>query len=171
MTTSRHVSSLRAGEDWNERLMELIRTADVFQLFWSWNSIDSPFVRREYEYATRLGRENFIRPVYWEEPLPARPEKNLPPDELRRLHFHRLPTQPAPPESRRTDEGKLPRPMEAKRAQSQMNRDQPPSQCLPGQKARRKSSSPGIARRVFRSNTIWNSMVRKRRLTCHLSWE
>ena len=81
---------LRAGEKWSERLEELIRQADVFQLFWSWNSIRSENVRREWEYALGLGRPNFVRPTYWEFPMPNDPAHGLPPAALRELHFHRL---------------------------------------------------------------------------------
>jgi serine/threonine protein kinase len=82
---------LRAGEEWSEHLRQLIEEADVFQLFWSTNSMHSPFVRREWEHALSLDRPSFIRPCYWESPLPACPEKNLPPKELRRVHFQRIP--------------------------------------------------------------------------------
>ena len=78
----RDCTELRSGEVWNDRLMELIEEADVFQLFWSTNSITSPFVRREWEHALSLGRTSFVRPCYWEEPLPARPEEDLPPETL-----------------------------------------------------------------------------------------
>ena len=81
---------LRAGEEWNDRLMRMIEEADVFQLFWSTNSMRSPFVRQEWEHALSLGRPHFIRPVYWEDPLPDDPEQGLPPEALKRLHFHRL---------------------------------------------------------------------------------
>ena len=87
----RDVVSLRTGESWNARLMELIDGADVFQLFWSSTSIDSPFVRREWEHALQLSRPGFVRPVYWEDPLPSRPENDLPPAALSQLHFQRLP--------------------------------------------------------------------------------
>jgi hypothetical protein len=90
----RDVVSLRAGEVWSTRLQALITSADVFQLFWSWNSMDSSFVRSEWEHALRLGRPEFIRPVYWEDPLPCRPERNLPPQSLQTVHFQRLPTRP-----------------------------------------------------------------------------
>ena len=86
----RDCTHLRSGEVWNDRLMELIDEADVFQLFWSTNSIGSRFVRQEWEYALSLGRRSFVRPCYWEEPLPARPEQDLPPETLQRLHFQRL---------------------------------------------------------------------------------
>jgi len=81
---------LRSGQVWNDRLMEMIREADVFQLFWSRNSMHSPYVRQEWEYALSLGRPHFVRPTYWEDPLPAAPEENLPPESLLRLHFQRL---------------------------------------------------------------------------------
>ena len=84
----RDVRDLRAGEVWSEELRGLIARADVFQLFWSWNALSSPFVRQEWEFALGLQRANFVRPVYWEEPLPSRGD--LPPEALRRLHFHQL---------------------------------------------------------------------------------
>jgi hypothetical protein len=81
---------LRAGEQWSDRLIDMIREADIFELFWSTNSMRSPFVRDEWTYALGLRRPNFVRPVYWEDPLPAIPEQNLPPAELQSLHFQRL---------------------------------------------------------------------------------
>ena len=95
----RDVTQLRAGELWNERLMDFIRTADVFQLFWSHNSMRSPWVRQEWEYALSLGRPHFVRPTYWEDPLPADPAEGLPPERLARLHFYRLPYGLLPPET------------------------------------------------------------------------
>jgi serine/threonine protein kinase len=82
---------LRAGEEWSGKLERLIEEADIFQLFWSTNSMHSPFVRREWEYALSLRRPSLIRPCHWESPLPTCPEKNLPPEELRRVHFQRIP--------------------------------------------------------------------------------
>ncbi len=82
--------TLRAGEVWDDRLRELIRKADVFQLFWSRNAMQSTFVEQEWRYALSLGREEFIRPTYWEEPLPELRERGLPPEDLRRLHFYQL---------------------------------------------------------------------------------
>jgi anti-anti-sigma factor len=81
---------LRAGEQWSGKLQRLIEEADVFQLFWSTNSMHSTFVRREWEHALSLRRPNFIRPCYWENPLPTCPQKNLPPEELRQVHFQRI---------------------------------------------------------------------------------
>jgi hypothetical protein len=79
------VIDLRSGEAWEPAIEALIRDADVFQLFWSWNAIDSPYVQREWEYAMQLGRQSFVRPVYWDEPLPRR--GSLPPQALLDLHF------------------------------------------------------------------------------------
>jgi hypothetical protein len=85
------VLTLRAGEDWDQRLMELIAEADVFQLFWSSNSMVSRNCRREWERALDLGRQSFVRPVYWEDPLPQAPHLDLPPQTLRELHFAKVP--------------------------------------------------------------------------------
>ena len=97
------VRTLRSGEIWDERLRELIDAADIFQLFWSRNAMNSTYVRQEWEYALQLSREGFVRPVYWEEPLPADPERDLPTSELRRLHFSKVrakPTTATTPDSR-----------------------------------------------------------------------
>jgi signal recognition particle receptor subunit beta len=62
----------------------------------------SPYVQREWEHALALERPNFVRPTYWEEPLPMQREQGLPPPALERLHFERIPmrasaaTVPAP---------------------------------------------------------------------------
>jgi hypothetical protein len=72
------VQSLRSGEVWQPRMAELIDQSDIFQLFWSRNAMASPHVRHEWEYALQLGREGFIRPVYWQEPRPANPSLDLP---------------------------------------------------------------------------------------------
>ena len=103
----RDVKDLRAGEVWNTRLQELIEQANVFQLFWSSNSMRSPFVRQEWEYALGLERPHFIRPTYWEDPLPESPTENLPPDSLRRLHFQRIPQISVPTAS--SESGASPR--------------------------------------------------------------
>ena len=67
----RDVIRLRSGEDWDAELHKLIDQADVFQLFWSSNSMRSEQVRREWEYALSLHRPQFVRPTYWEDPLPS----------------------------------------------------------------------------------------------------
>jgi hypothetical protein len=90
-TYLRDVTHVRAGEVWSARVADFIRQADIFQLFWSRNSMFSPWVRQEWEYALSLGRSAFIRPTYWETPIPEAPEHDLPPAALRALHFHQLP--------------------------------------------------------------------------------
>lgn len=84
----RDATRLRSGEVWSPRLKEMIAKADVFQLFWSWNSLRSRFVRAEWEYALALRRGHFIRPVYWEDPFPS--TTDLPPPSLRVLHFKQI---------------------------------------------------------------------------------
>lgn len=86
----RDATRLRAGQEWNPALMKMIEQADIFQLFWSWNSLKSAFVRQEYEYALSLGRRGFVRPVYWENPFPEEPQSELPPEDLRKLHFENM---------------------------------------------------------------------------------
>jgi hypothetical protein len=81
---------LRAGEVWDDRLRVLIEEADVFQLFWSRNAMESAYVRREWEHALSLNRPYFVRPTYWEEPLPEDEARGLPPAELLCLHFQRI---------------------------------------------------------------------------------
>lgn len=76
--------NLRSGEQWNERLLSMINEADVFQLFWSKHASNSPYVTQEWRHALALGRPAFVRPTYWEDPMPQ------PPAELRGIHFHRL---------------------------------------------------------------------------------
>src|ERR1039458_9165454 len=84
----RDVTTLRTGNAWNEELRRMIRTADVFQLFWSHNSMNSDYVRDEYSYALGLKREAFVRPVYWQEPMPESKQLGLPPPELQQLHSY-----------------------------------------------------------------------------------
>jgi WD40 repeat protein/serine/threonine protein kinase len=86
----REVYELRAGDDWKKWMQEAIEQADIFQLFWSTNSMRSQNVKWEWECALRLGRPNFIRPTYWENPLPQSLAENLPPPELRDLHFQHV---------------------------------------------------------------------------------
>lgn len=86
----RDVTSLRSGERWNDRLLEMIDEADIFQLFWSAPAAQSPYVRQEWQYALALRNTGakdryFIRPVRWEEPMPAPP-----PPELADLQFEHI---------------------------------------------------------------------------------
>lgn len=84
------VLALRGGEHWEARLLELIEEADVFQLFWSSNSMRSRHCQDEWEHALSLRRPSFVRPLYWEHPLPSDPVRGLPSAALRELHFVRV---------------------------------------------------------------------------------
>lgn len=79
----RDVYTLKSGQDWDDQLLRLIERADIFQLFWSHTAAQSKYVRMEWEHALSLNRQdrNFIRPVYWEQPIPP-----VPP-ELSEIHF------------------------------------------------------------------------------------
>jgi len=77
----RDVRILRSGQTWNPVLLKKIEEADIFQLCWSYNAKSSPAVEREWRHALKQQRQYFVRPVYWEKPLPE------PPEELRSIHF------------------------------------------------------------------------------------
>jgi serine/threonine protein kinase/peroxiredoxin len=81
---------LEPGEDRVEGLQRLIRNSDMFQLFWSTNSMRSRETTDEIKYAASLGRPGFILPTHWEEPVPRSPEEGLPPPEIERLQFYRI---------------------------------------------------------------------------------
>lgn len=86
----RHVQdwvTLRATGTWDSCIEEAIRGADVFQLFWSNRSMRSSFVQQEWRFALGMQRPGFVRPVYWENPMPCSPEQDLPPLDLLRLDF------------------------------------------------------------------------------------
>ena len=80
----RDVRKLRSGERWDAALLVMIEKADIFQLCWSSAAKSSPYVEREWRHALGKGRPGFIRPTYWEEPMPP------PPPELAAIHFARL---------------------------------------------------------------------------------
>ena len=81
MEYMRDTKILRSGEEWLPTLFESIEQAEVFQLLWSRAAKRSSSVSREWQHAMGLGRRFFIRPVYWERPMPA------PPKELADIHF------------------------------------------------------------------------------------
>ena len=85
---------LRSGEVWSEELRELITQADVFQLFWSQNSMQSAFVREEWEYALTL-KHRVSSDRCTGRNRCRRTDQGLPPETLKALHFHRfkLPSQ------------------------------------------------------------------------------
>jgi hypothetical protein len=88
ITYLRDATTLRSGENWSAALMAMIERADIFQLFWSTNAAASHYVQREWEHALSIaaGRASFIRPVYWQEPMPP------PPAALAQIHFEYDPT-------------------------------------------------------------------------------
>jgi hypothetical protein len=77
----RDIRILRSGEKWNSKLLSEIDKANVFQLCWSNASKFSQNVEQEWRYAYSLNRNCFVRPVYWEVPMPK------PPEELSSIHF------------------------------------------------------------------------------------
>jgi hypothetical protein len=91
------VLTLRSGERWRARLAELIEEADVFQLFWSSNSMRSQHCREEWEHALALRRPLFVRPLYWEDPMPQDLALGLPPVALLELQFVKVPPYTPPP--------------------------------------------------------------------------
>jgi hypothetical protein len=80
--------ALFPGELWEQRLLELIDEADIFQLFWSWNSMRSEYVRREYEHALGLVGTTSSAPPIGRCRCRNPPTPRLPPPELAKLHFH-----------------------------------------------------------------------------------
>lgn len=82
--------SIRAGDDWQAALANAIDEADIFQLFWSPHSAASEHVHMEWDYALKHKCNDddcvgFIRPVYWQHPLPD------PPDALSHINFRYVP--------------------------------------------------------------------------------
>ena len=77
---------LRSGEDWRAGLERMIRESDIFQLYWSAAAAASPEVEKEWRLALGLAksRHRFIRPLYWETPMPPAPE------DLDHLHFSKF---------------------------------------------------------------------------------
>ena len=80
-----------APDDW---MVTALRDADVFQLFWSTSSMTSARCRRQWQAAVALDRPDFVRPLYWERPMPRAPD--LPPPELGGLRFVAIPMPAAP---------------------------------------------------------------------------
>lgn len=77
---------LRSGDHWRARLESMIRESDIFQLYWSQAAAASAEVHHEWRLALALSqtRDRFIRPLYWEKPMPT------PPEALNHLHFSHL---------------------------------------------------------------------------------
>jgi hypothetical protein len=81
----RDVHVLRSGEEWHPALLRHIAQADIFQLYWSNNAKHSTYVEHEWRHALTQTRPSFIRPLYWEQPMPD------PPPELAAIHFAYFP--------------------------------------------------------------------------------
>jgi hypothetical protein len=79
-------ADLQSGDDWRSKLHRLIDEADIFQLYWSTNASSSSEVGNEWHYALAMHAKGprFIRPVYWESPMPT------PPAELSHVHFSHI---------------------------------------------------------------------------------
>lgn len=77
----RDVRMLRSGEKWAPTLLQRIDESEIFQLLWSKAAKRSAYVRQEWQHALGLQRSFFIRPVYWDIPMPP------PPQELADIHF------------------------------------------------------------------------------------
>lgn len=73
------VDSLRAGEDWQERLRSEVPTRDAFLLYWSENAAQSEWVEREWRLAFEERGLDYIKP------MPLDPVS--PPEELADLQF------------------------------------------------------------------------------------
>jgi hypothetical protein len=76
-----------SGELWRGVLRRSIADHDLFQLFWSQTAADSNEVANEWKLAKEIAparTTDFIRPLYWTEPMPAVPEA------LQDMHFARL---------------------------------------------------------------------------------
>ena len=78
-----------SGAFWSDALAKAIGGSDLFQLFWSQASADSPEVKKEWMLALGLADQkpkNFVRPVHWHrrDPVPD------PPQELGDIHFRYL---------------------------------------------------------------------------------
>jgi hypothetical protein len=75
--TAYHDDFLEAGDNYEEQLEGMIRTARVFHLLWSDASAQSAEVRKEWALALECQKgEKFIRPWYWQRQL-ARPPEEL----------------------------------------------------------------------------------------------
>lgn len=81
------LDDLRSGVEWQPEIFKTIDKSDLFQLFWSDFSKQSEFVTLEWKHAlTALSVKGsrFIRPVYWQEPIPDVP------NELAEINFRKI---------------------------------------------------------------------------------
>ncbi|HEU0025858.1 MAG TPA: toll/interleukin-1 receptor domain-containing protein [Ktedonobacterales bacterium] len=72
--TAYHDDLLESGANYEQRLAEMIRAANIFHLLWSAAAARSPEVRKEWALALSANNaERFIRPWYWQRPFVAPP--------------------------------------------------------------------------------------------------
>ena len=82
------LDDLRSGDMWLPKLFSEIETSDLFQLLWSKAASKSDNVKREWKHAVEISEtkgHKFIRPIYWEVPMPEIPE------ELKDINFRYIP--------------------------------------------------------------------------------
>jgi hypothetical protein len=167
------IFALRSGERWNPRLMELIEAADVFQLFWSHNSMRSPHCRDEWEHALALQREGFVRPVYWEDPLPKDLGHGLPPAALRALHFVKVPVVEPSPQDSVSAHPSVPAQEQAQREVQEDVRTSPatltPVSSVAGQ-PRAELAAPGSGTGDGRERALGGAVPRRRTRRLWVGW-
>lgn len=80
------VLALRAGDNWQQRIEDELRSCDALLLFWSQAAVKSEWVKREAELALALQKQNdgtpTILPFILEQPPPT------PPPSLAQIHFN-----------------------------------------------------------------------------------
>jgi hypothetical protein len=85
--------TIQSGQNWRRQLERMIDEAEIFQLYWSRASSNSENVEAEWRYALQIKEKkvgDFIKPIYWEKPMPA------PPADLQDIHFKEVhPASPA----------------------------------------------------------------------------
>ena len=77
------VETLRSGQNWEKTLYSEIERRDVLYLCWSQHASESPWVRREWEYAYETKGEDSIEPI----PIDP-PDECPPPEKLAGKHFN-----------------------------------------------------------------------------------
>ncbi|HEY1391586.1 MAG TPA: toll/interleukin-1 receptor domain-containing protein [Ktedonobacterales bacterium] len=95
--TAYHDDLLESGANYERRLAEMIRAANIFHLLWSEAAARSPEVRKEWVLALSANNaERFIRPWYWQRPIiPPPPELRARKISFRYEHLRRRLFNPA----------------------------------------------------------------------------
>lgn len=90
-------NQLEAGDNYEQRLSGMIRSANVFHLLWSDASAQSAEVRKEWALALECQKgEKFIRPWYWQQPIvPPPPELRARKISFRYEHLRRKLLRPS----------------------------------------------------------------------------